>query len=155
MHRLFLALPLALLIAPPPVAAATTLNVTLVVGSDVADALDLDPAALAALPGHASCTLSLAPGSTGEDALDAAVADGCIASYTCDEFGFDCFVSEVDGLAAQGLTCLAWPAACQWWELYVHDGQQPAATGVRGHVVHDGEVLRIEFHTTCAELACP
>lgn len=129
----------------PAATALETVTVSLVVTTDLGAEAGLDPGAWAALPGTAACTVTVPAGGSAADVLDQATADGCILGWTYTTFGDERFVTGVDGLEAVGLTCLAWPVACQWWEFQV-DGSG-ASTGVDGHTVTAGETLGFLFHS--------
>lgn len=140
---LVLALPLTAL--APATAASGTVTVDLTVVTDTEAALGVDPGTAEALPGTAQCSVTVTAGSSAAAVLDQATVDGCITGWSSVSFGGDRFVTEIDDLEAQGLVCILWPVACQWWEFQV-DGQS-SMVGVDGHAVTDGEALTFLFHT--------
>lgn len=132
-------------LAEDGVSTMSDVTVTLLVHTDLAGMAGEEPGSPEALPGTAVCDLTVGSGANAGDVLDAGVETGCIAAWDYDEFDGDRFVNSVDNLRAEGLTCLAYPVACQWWEFRVDD--QPVGHGIDGYSAVDDSAVEFFFHT--------
>lgn len=84
---------------------------------------------------YKECAVTVPGGSNVGDLLDAAVAQGCIDSWTYDEFpGFGRFVTSIDGIPAAVVT---------YWAFYV-DGAY-AQNGIDTTTVEDGHTYTFNY----------
>ncbi len=120
-------------------------TVELLVHTDLAGATGLAPGEPDALIGTASCSVTIESGSDAGDVLDQAVEDGCILEWDSDDFDGARFVVSVDGLRAEGTVCIAWPIACQFWEIRIND--QEVSFGIDDYNAADGDQVEFLFHT--------
>ncbi len=132
-------------LAEDGVSTMSEVTVTLLVHTDLAGEAGEDPGNPDALPGTATCDIEVESGANAGEVLDAGVQTGCIADWDYDEFDDERFVNSVDNLRAEGLTCLTWPVACQWWEFRVDDA--PVGYGIDEYSAEAGSIVEFFFHT--------
>ena len=143
--HLILAVSLALVTTLPVGSADDTVTVTLVAQLDAGAGAGLDPAAWSALPGTASCSVTVPAGANVGDVLDQAAADLCIAAWTYDEFeGFGRIVTSIDGVYGHWATWLVMGSG-QWWEFFVDGGS--SALGIDSVTVSEGATYEFLFHS--------
>lgn len=109
-----------------PAASATDTSVRLVVDT------------LVGQPRIADCEVGIPAGSTVEAVLDAALAQGCIAQWSCSVLFSSpgsCFVDSIDFVLAPGLPT--------WWAFRVDGGL--ADQGVSQKTVSGGETIRFSL----------
>lgn len=132
-----------------------TVTVHLEVETHVTERAGEDPGTLpGSTPGTAVCDVEVADGADGGNVLDAAVANGCIASWDHTEFDGDRFVTEIDRLEAPGLTCLAFAVGvCDFWEYHVNG--TVAGFGIDGYSAEDGDTNRWLYRNTFGHATRP
>lgn len=126
--------------------AAACLVAAMLGGAPPAAASDVSVVLTAAGPGPVThsggqaataCPLTVAENADGVAVLDAAVAAGCIGSYSTVTFGeFGRFLDCIDGVCAGGD-----PAGAGCWFWAMHENGLPTAYGVDGFRAADGDVL--------------
>lgn len=132
-------------VAGADVSTTSGVIVTLLVHTDLAGAADGEPGSPDVLPGTATCDLAVGSGADAGDVLDAGVEAGCVDEWSYDTFDGARFVVSIDNLRAEGLTCLAWPVACQFWEFRVEG--DPVQFGIDDYEADDGDTVEFFFHT--------
>ncbi len=84
---------------------------------------------------YKSCPVAISPGATGGEALDAAVASGCLLEWSHDSFeGYGRYVTSVDFVSS---------AVATYWALYV-DGQY-SDLGIDALRLQPGQVLTLDY----------
>lgn len=134
--------------------AQSSVTVHLIVETNAGASQNLDPGQTSALPGTAECDVQVPEGADGGVVLDQAVADLCILEW--DYQNYDCcgrFVTSIDGLRADGFTCLLWAEdvadVCDWWEHHVNG--TAVSYGIDGYSAQDGDTVRWEYRNTPPE----
>lgn len=127
--------------------ADNTVSVGLLVHTDLAEGLGLDPGEPSLLVGTAQCGVEVPAGSDAGDVLDQAVADGCILEWDYNEFDGNRFVVSVDGLRAVGEVCILWElGVCQYWEFRLNGTS--VGFGIDNYSAATGDQLEFYLHTT-------
>lgn len=132
-------------LAEDGVSTTNEVTVTLLVHTDLADVAGQDPGSPDALPGTGTCELDVDSGANAGEVLDKGVETGCIDEWSYDTFDGARFVVSIDNLRAEGLTCLAWPVACQFWEFIVNG--EPMQSGIDDYQADDSDTVEFLFHT--------
>lgn len=92
-----------------------------------------------ALVPYKTCEVVVPEGAPAAAALDAAVANGCLSSWSYTEYNFDRFVDCIDGVCGQTAAIFVGT----FWEIQ-HNGAS-ASVGVLGLSLADGDTLGFDY----------
>lgn len=135
-------------LAGADVSTTSGVAVTLLVHTDLAGVAGEEPGSPDALPGTATCDIDVDSGADAGDVLDAGVETGCIDEWTFEESDIGRFVVSIDNLRAEGLTCLAWPVVCQFWEFRING--DATGFGIDDYAAASGDTVEF-FHRNTGE----
>lgn len=94
---------------------------------------------------HAACEVVVPRNATGGDALDAAVASGCLAEWTAGSYpGFGRYVVSIDDVEGNALT---------YWALEVNGVY--SEVGIDGLRLQDGDEVRFDYRCWVIEPYLP
>ncbi len=126
------ALAASLAAGPPAQATSSTVVFSAAFGPSVATHTADSPAA--------ACEVTVAGGADGAAVLDAAMASGCIDSYTVNSFDFGTFLHCIDGVCGDADPL---GAGCWYWAMHLNG--MPTEYGLDGYRAADGDVLSFVF----------
>lgn len=91
----------------------------------------------------ATCDVTVPAGADGSVVLDAAVAKGCLDSWTFDNHGYGRYVTSINEV--RDLTPAFCLGPCFFWHIAV-DGES-AQVGIDGYVANQGSTLAFTYET--------